>query len=408
MTVSNSGPILIIGGGLAGVALAQGLHKHGIDFLIFERDTAPDTRWQGYRIKLFPNTVPDLQYLLSEETFQLFEQTCAETVMGETTLNALNASPIASRKLYGPEPYTVDRGILRQVLLGGLEENKVHWGKSFTRYEVSASDDTVIAHFEDGSSFSGSLLVGADGNRSPVRKQFLPDHKTVDAEGCCLYGRTPITSELLQRLNASTQKWLTVCRDTAPVIQEIIFSSDLPVSMFVEKMHFAHRETYPELLSEDYMYWSMLLPSKLVGPTEALLKEALSQPPRQLGLKITSEWDPSIRCLLEHQDDAHAAVIRIISAAPDLINWTPSVKVTLIGDAIHVMSPGGGVGAVTALKDAAVLTKSLVKDGISASSVGAYEAEMREYAGASIARSYRGGLKFFGQPAFEDCKAIEI
>ena len=156
------------------------------------------------------------------------------------------------------------------------------------------------------------------------------------------------------------------------------------------------------------MYWSMLLSSKLIGPTEDMLREALSQTPRQLGMKITSEWDPSIRCLIEHQDDTHAAIIRIISAAPDLINWTPSAQVTLIRDAIHVMSPRGGVGAATALKDAAVPTKSLIKDGVSVTSVGAYEAEMREYAGASIARSYRGGLKFFGQPTFEKCKPIDM
>ena len=406
---SNPRPILIIGGGLAGLALAHGLSKHGFDnFHVFERDAEPNTRGQGYRIKVFPNAVPDLEYLLSEDRFRDFERTSAETVMGETTLNSINGLPTASRQLNGPKPYTVDRGVLRLVLLRGMEK-KIHWGKTFQSYGIRESDNTVVAHFEDGSSFEGSLLVGADGNRSPVRKQFLPQHVTVDAQGLCVYGRTYFSPQLLQQLSPRLQRWFTIVRDVAPAIQEIIFDSSMPVTMFIEKIHFPHRADYPDILpQEDYLYWAMLIPSKLMGPTEEHVKEALAKSARQLGLRITSEWDPSIRCLVEHQDDAHAASLRVISAAPDLINWTPSPYVTLVGDAIHVMSPGAGAGAVTALKDAAVLTKCLTEKGISAESIGSYETEMRGYAAASIARSSRGGMKSFAQPSFDQCKPIEV
>jgi hypothetical protein len=43
--------------------------------------------------------------------------------------------------------------------------------------------------------------------------------------------------------------------------------------------------------------------------------------------------------------------------------WNNEPRVTLIGDAVHVMTPAGGVGANTALRDAALLGRSLADAG---------------------------------------------
>jgi salicylate hydroxylase len=57
----------------------------------------------------------------------------------------------------------------------------------------------------------------------------------------------------------------------------------------------------------------------------------------------------------------------------------PSTNVTLIGDAIHTMSPVRGSGANIALMDAGVLTANLRRADM-LDSVRAYEAELRSYA----------------------------
>jgi flavin-dependent dehydrogenase len=98
------GRVLIVGGGIGGLALAQGLKKHGHSFTVFERDASPVSRSQGYRIKVFPDTVADLKSVLTEQLLADFEATCAETGMGETTLSVHDASIIANRVNRFPSP----------------------------------------------------------------------------------------------------------------------------------------------------------------------------------------------------------------------------------------------------------------------------------------------------------------
>ena len=44
--------VLIVGGGLGGLALAQGLRKQGVAFEIFERDDTAVSRTQGWALSL--------------------------------------------------------------------------------------------------------------------------------------------------------------------------------------------------------------------------------------------------------------------------------------------------------------------------------------------------------------------
>jgi flavin-dependent dehydrogenase len=69
---------------------------------------------------------------------------------------------------HGPDFIRADRSKLRAWLQTNIN---VHWDKRFTHFEEHA--DGVTAYFDDGTSYRGSILVGADGVNSRVRDQLL-------------------------------------------------------------------------------------------------------------------------------------------------------------------------------------------------------------------------------------------
>jgi 2-polyprenyl-6-methoxyphenol hydroxylase-like FAD-dependent oxidoreductase len=78
-----------------------------------------------------------------------------------------------------------------------------------------------------------------------------------------------------------------------------------------------------------------------------------------------------------------------IRVSPAIAAWQPS-RVTVLGDAIHAMSPAGGSGANTALQDAAQLCRALTTTGDGddiIAAIGRYEDQMRDYGYVAVAAS---------------------
>jgi 2-polyprenyl-6-methoxyphenol hydroxylase-like FAD-dependent oxidoreductase len=115
-------------------------------------------------------------------------------------------------------------------------------------------------------------------------------------------------------------------------------------------------------------------------------------------------WHPSLRKLVELIDDSQIALARIRTSEP-VEAWT-TTHVTLLGDAIHSMTPYRGIGANIALQDAALLATKLVevdrgkKPVLDA--IAEYEAAMRQYGYAAVASSLRAMENATGEkgPAF--------
>jgi len=162
-------PVVIIGGGVGGLCLAQGLRKTGISAAVYERDESPKFRDQGYRISLKAAGAGALAECLPANLFDLAVATSIRTAARMVFLDE-QLRPKFERPLHhdplGPGGFGVNRLTLREILLAGLD---VRFGKTCTGYSA-APEGRVIAHFTDGTSAGGDLLVGADGTGSAVRR----------------------------------------------------------------------------------------------------------------------------------------------------------------------------------------------------------------------------------------------
>ena len=197
--------VLIAGGGLSGLALAQGLIKDGHTCEVFERD-ADDSRKIGYYLHMNADGGEALRRCLPADLFELYAQTSRrtydrrESVVLDDQLNELSSQPHLGPPNEGERPHTgVHRRTLRAILRARLGSS-FHPGQPVTGYEETP--DTVQVTLADGSTAEGDVLVGADGIRSAVRGQKLPGTTVIDTgvRGLGVFGRTPLTSELAAQL----------------------------------------------------------------------------------------------------------------------------------------------------------------------------------------------------------------
>ncbi|MEU7751873.1 FAD-dependent monooxygenase [Micromonospora sp. NPDC049171] len=358
--------VLIVGGGIGGLALAQGLRKHGITVAVYERDRRRDDRVDRYRLAINPAGSRSLRACLPDRHWRAFTDTAGRPGGGFGFLGA-DLRPLvlvedAVMHPDSPDPaeraYPVDRATLRGVLLDGLDD-AVHYGKAFDRYELTA-DGRPTAHFADGTSATGDVLVGADGINSRVRAQYLPSATQRDAGAVGVGLKLPLNDDTRAWLPARLTEGMNLILTGAP---HFLFTS-----VFERQMSVGDDYLLCAFVGRNDVFPSR--PERLDGPR---LKAYVAE--------LITGWHPALRRLIDEcpPDEVSAFPFQ---ASDRLAPWAPS-RVTVLGDAVHGMPPAGGNGANTALRDAALLTRQLFRaDGGHLpllEAIGDYETEMREY-----------------------------
>lgn len=365
----------VAGAGLAGLCLAQRLVRAGIDVHVYESDSGPFVRRQGYRITVDTDGLAALRGSLSDELYELVLATASEPGgFFRFTNRRLRDAFTLTFKPTADGERQMDRQVLRSILLVGLDE-RVHYGNAAAAVERAGANHLAL-RFADGSSVEASIVVAADGIGSALRRHIAPGAEPMDSGMAGIYGRTPLLqagrSMLPEALNNSG----------------VLALGDEPGrAFFFTAMRFrqAPEKTFERLApghaapaGDDYVMWGLLLRQEEV-PADT---RADSPRLRELAARKASGFHPLVHQLIDGSEE-DTTILSLFAVGRRPVDW-PLPRATIVGDAVHAMPPFGAHGGNTALRDAALLADKLVHahtHGASVeSAIAAYQSEMPSYA----------------------------
>ncbi|KAH6666229.1 FAD-binding domain protein [Halenospora varia] len=395
MAANTRKPILISGAGLSSLLLAQSLLRASIPFQIFERDASISFRAQGYRLRLSAEGLDAIESVLGPEGFKKFWDTCGKTGGGGfASINATTGEKIApppefqnfekkDDKPKAPKETLasrdgkivgISRGDMRKLFMEGCEDF-VHWSHHVTSYELTSSG--VRAIFADGSkSEEGEMLIGGEGIYSKVAKQLSGGKlKVYDTGARGIHGQAPTTA--FKGLGEGVWR---LTDDSNPKGRVFAITNVRAGDMDDPNLNFG---------------WTMGAQPGVIEVDDFSL---IGAPAAKIAKELTANWHPKVKPLFDEMPESEAAFWKITCSTPSGVpEWKNEPRVTVIGDAVHSMTPAGGIGANTAVQDSALLGRLIseaggYKEGVTA----AYEKEMRVYGSAAVATSYGLATSQFG------------
>ena len=312
-----SGPTaLIVGAGIGGLAAGLALQRTGWQVRIFERAQSP--RELGFALNLAPNAMAALRELgLAERLLAAGDTPDKVEIRGDAgrVLKRVNVSAARSD---GDLPSVLAlRPALHGALLDAVSADALVLGSEAVGFEIAHS--AVVLELKDGSTASGTILIGADGAGSVIRRVLHPHEGPPRRSGYyAIRGVAHDVGHLLGDLSGVAYLGTGVEAATVRASRSAV-----------------------------YWYLSLLAEDVSAGTSDAVA----------IVDRVAAVLDEGFRAVARATAPEDLRLDELLDRDP--ISAWGTGPVTLLGDAAHPMLPHTGQGAAQALEDAVALGLAL-------------------------------------------------
>lgn len=356
--------VLIAGGGIAGLTMGLTLHQIGVPFRLFE--SAAEIRPLGVGINLQPNAVRELYDLGLKAGLERIGVRTRQ--IGFHTKHGLRIweEPRGTWAGYAWPQYSVHRGALQVMLYETLLERAgpacIETGARVAGF--ARDEDRAELILADGRRIDGDLLIAADGIRSAIRAQMVPDEGEPIWNGQVLWrGTTPADAYF------GGGAMVMIGHDSLRVVAYPITDPDPETN--IATINWIAEKRFDTTGGWRRQEWNRTVAAADILPDFADWRFGWIDVPALIG------------------GAAEIFEYPMIDRDP-LERWSHG-RLTLMGDAAHPMYPVGSNGASQAIVDARVIGAKLLAQGIGPEALAAYEAEVRPVTTAITGANRKGG-----------------
>jgi 2-polyprenyl-6-methoxyphenol hydroxylase-like FAD-dependent oxidoreductase len=303
--------------------LALTLRKHGIQCTIYEG--RPETFPSSGAIMLSPNALRVLDHLGVYESIRQQGFNFESFTFKNAADEIVSHFHVGHHELYGYQALRVRRHIVLRELRIAAQGIPIYFNKQLSHI-ISESDSGVVFKFSDDSIESASVLVGADGIHSKVRRYLSPSIEPVYT------GQLAITSRI-QRFKIRFPNGGDYALPTAIYGKDGAFLL-IPEDFEATEVVFGTQIQFPE---KDRVGWHTLSSQK-----EKLM---------ELLTNSCTDWPDVILSCLEASGKDGLSIWPYYSVPQHKTWMSESLRVILLGDAAHAIPPTAGQGACMAVED---------------------------------------------------------